>query len=66
MPKITYCLLTLNRKQELQKAIRRVAPYVDRTIVIDGFNSSLTSMYSPKNDLNHFVIQIFEIDFNFK
>lgn len=35
-PKITYCLLTMNRLKELQKAVRLIAPYVDRTIVIDG------------------------------
>jgi glycosyltransferase involved in cell wall biosynthesis len=34
--KVTYCLLTLNRLAELQKAIRHTALYVDRTIVIDG------------------------------
>ncbi len=36
MPKITYCVLTLNRLSALKKAIRHTAPFVDRTIVIDG------------------------------
>src|SRR3990167_8613731 len=35
-PNIVYALVTLNRLNELQTAIRRVAPYVDKTIVIDG------------------------------
>lgn len=35
-PRVTYCLLTLNRLAELQKAVRHTALYVDRTIVIDG------------------------------
>jgi len=38
-PKITYCLLTMNRLKELQKAVRLTAPYVDRTIVLDGCSS---------------------------
>ena len=35
-PTVTYCLLTLDRLSELQKAVRHTAPWVDRTIVIDG------------------------------
>ena len=35
-PRVTYCLLTLDRLAELQKAVRHTAPWVDRTIVIDG------------------------------
>lgn len=34
--KITYCLVTLNRLEELQYACRRVCPAVDRTCIIDG------------------------------
>jgi dimeric dUTPase (all-alpha-NTP-PPase superfamily) len=34
--KITYVLVTLNRLEELQVALRRVSPYVDRTCVVDG------------------------------
>jgi hypothetical protein len=34
--KINYCLVTLNRLDELQTALRKVSPYVDKTIVIDG------------------------------
>lgn len=42
MSKITYCILALDRLFELQVAVRRVAPYVDRTIVIDGFSTDGT------------------------
>ena len=34
--KITYCMVVLNRLDEMQTAIRRVAPHVDRTCVVDG------------------------------
>ena len=36
MNKITYCCVHLNQKEGLQKAIRRVAPYVDRVCIVDG------------------------------
>jgi glycosyltransferase involved in cell wall biosynthesis len=36
MPKITYALVTLNRLEELQFACRRVSPWVDRTVIVDG------------------------------
>ncbi len=42
MPKITYCLVTLNRLEELQYACRRVCPYVDRTCIVDGDSSDGT------------------------
>lgn len=34
--KIVYCLVTLNRLEELQRACRLVCPHVDRTCVVDG------------------------------
>lgn len=34
--KITYCIVVLNRLEESKRAIRRHAPFCDRTIVIDG------------------------------
>jgi hypothetical protein len=34
--KITYCMVVLNRLKEMQFAIRRAAPYVTRTCVVDG------------------------------
>jgi glycosyltransferase involved in cell wall biosynthesis len=40
--KITYCVLTLNRFHRLQKAVRHTAPFVDRTIVIDGLSTDGT------------------------
>jgi glycosyltransferase involved in cell wall biosynthesis len=41
-PKIIYCILTLNRLHRLKKAVKRVAPWVDRTIVVDGFSTDGT------------------------
>ena len=37
--KTTYCLLTLNRIEELQKVVRHTSPWVDRTIIIDGMST---------------------------
>lgn len=34
--KLTYCLVTLNRLDELQRACRTVCPHVDRTCIVDG------------------------------
>lgn len=34
--RIAYCMVTLNRKEETQFAVRRVAPYVDNTYIVDG------------------------------
>lgn len=42
MPKITYCILTMNRLEELQRAVRHHAPAVDRTIIIDGCSTDGT------------------------
>lgn len=35
-PTIAYCMLTKDRFKETQFAIRRVAPYVDKTCIVDG------------------------------
>lgn len=34
--KITYCMMTLNRLHEVTQCIKRVRPYVDRMVVVDG------------------------------
>lgn len=34
--KITYCIMTLNRLHEVIQCIKRVRPYVDRMVVVDG------------------------------
>jgi glycosyltransferase involved in cell wall biosynthesis len=34
--KITYCMMTMNRLHEVIQCIKRVGPYVDRIVVVDG------------------------------
>ena len=40
--KITYCMMTLNRLHEVIQCIKRVKPYVDRVVIVDGGSSDDT------------------------
>jgi glycosyltransferase involved in cell wall biosynthesis len=35
-PRVTFCMLNFNRLEETKTNVRRTAPHVDRTVIIDG------------------------------
>ncbi len=60
--KITYCLLTLNRLDELKTAIRRVAPFVDRTIIIDGFSTDGTKEWLDSSECEYLDVEYKQVE----
>lgn len=58
--KITYGMIAWNRLHEMETAIRRVAPHVDRTVVIDGGSTDgslewLESDFCKKHNVETFI-----------